>query len=600
MKKQLMVFGFTLLFSAVLTTATIPPVSADSAVVGTGSPASCTEAALNTALAELYPGATAPGGVLSFNCGASPHTIVVTSQKFLQDGSVIDGGGLITLSGGYGTRIFFVSQQARVEIHHITLTEGHAAGGGAIFAEPNYSGDYTYLLLNDVTLRANGSSSFGGAIGAQHTALTVTNSLLVNNISNGGGGALSLNGGILVMSGSQVVGNKAFLAGSTGGGLDLWSSTLDIQNSTLRENAATVSAGGAIALGNSPGTIANSQIEQNSAATFGGGIYQTGGDLTLTQVTITNNTADSGGGIANDGGLLVLNGATSLTNNQAKLGGGGLYNFDGAVTAQNARLLNNQAVGGGGIYNSVGSLALSDVTLDGNSATLGGVSTTAGGGLYNNGLSASLTRVTMVKNTSDDYGGAIYNASGRTAILTNVTLSENSANFGGGVYNDGYLNLLNATIAKNTALARGGGLLHVNAAGAALAMVNTLFALNTATTITTEQCMLYKAPDTQLFSMWSGSGCGSSIANGNRPNTIAPLAPLGFTGTGLPSELTMTHALLPDSPAEDTGTCEYGTLTTDQRGVARPQEGACDIGAVEMVKVAPPTHAIYLPLITRP
>ena len=41
---------------------------------------------------------------------------------------------------------------------------------------------------------------------------------------------------------------------------------------------------------------------------------------------------------------------------------------------------------------------------------------------------------------------------------------------------------------------------------------------------------------------------------------------------------TRTHALLPDSPALNAGVT---TLTTDQRGVARPQGNAPDIGAFE-------------------
>ena len=52
---------------------------------------------------------------------------------------------------------------------------------------------------------------------------------------------------------------------------------------------------------------------------------------------------------------------------------------------------------------------------------------------------------------------------------------------------------------------------------------------------------------------------------------------------------TSTHALLAGSPAIDTGnpsgcTDDTGvTLTTDQRGVVRPQRAACDIGAFELV-----------------
>ena len=73
------------------------PLSA-AGVVGNGTPGSCTESALNSALAG--------GGSVTFNCGANPKTITVTSQKTINADTTIDGGGLITLSGGNSTRIF--------------------------------------------------------------------------------------------------------------------------------------------------------------------------------------------------------------------------------------------------------------------------------------------------------------------------------------------------------------------------------------------------------------------------------------------------------------------------------------------------------------
>ncbi len=54
-------------------------------MVGTGTAASCTETALDTALAK--------GGIVTFDCGARPITIVVTSEKALTQDTVIDGGG---------------------------------------------------------------------------------------------------------------------------------------------------------------------------------------------------------------------------------------------------------------------------------------------------------------------------------------------------------------------------------------------------------------------------------------------------------------------------------------------------------------------------
>jgi hypothetical protein len=578
-------FMISLLFLAALLILILQPAYADSAIVGTGTTASCTEAAFDSALAALYPGATAPGGVLSFNCGPNPYTIVFTSEKYLQDGTVIDGGGLITLSGGNTTRIFFVTQQARVELHHIQLTHGYAAGGGAIFAEPNYSGDYTYLLLDDVTLTLNNSYGLGGAIRAQHSALTLINSHLVQNASASGGGAISLTDGVISMSGTEIVNNSTPNPGATGGGLDLWNTTVDIQTSVLRGNQATQSAGGAIALRTSTGSIVASEFVQNSAFNLGGGLYlSSSSDLGLNQVTISTNTANSGAGIAVDNSTLLLNGST-LINNIA-VNGGAIFNFNGQAILQTSVLKNNQAPYGGGISNN-NVLTISDTSLESNTGSIGG-------GLLNSGQ-AVLNRVTLAQNTAGD-GGAAFNNGGGTLTLTNSTISGNQANSGGGVFNNGSLSIINGTIASNQAFGAGGGILHDSGAATHLSMVNTLFALNVGTTPNNDQCQLYEPAEVQLFSLWSGVSCGSSTGNGNLPNTNVQLAPLGFSGTGLPTELTHTRLLPPGSPAQNAGTCANGAPAIDQRGIARPFGAAGDIGAVEL---APVVHAVYLPGVVR-
>ena len=80
-------------------------VSSPRTVVGTGTPASCTS--------DAFVGAVALGGVITFNCGAEPTTIVLdrTAKIFNDTGPeiVIDGGGLITLSGGGRNRILYMN-----------------------------------------------------------------------------------------------------------------------------------------------------------------------------------------------------------------------------------------------------------------------------------------------------------------------------------------------------------------------------------------------------------------------------------------------------------------------------------------------------------
>jgi len=71
----------------------------NSTAVGTGTPASCTFAALNAAVANA--------GAITFNCGDAPITIPVTATMNLSTtkDTVIDGGNKVTLDGGHAVQI---------------------------------------------------------------------------------------------------------------------------------------------------------------------------------------------------------------------------------------------------------------------------------------------------------------------------------------------------------------------------------------------------------------------------------------------------------------------------------------------------------------
>ena len=114
-------------------------VSAPHSIVGNGTPASCTESALATAIAG--------GGVIVFACGAAPVTIAVTSTLNVTSDTVLDGGGLVTLDGGGTTRILAVPSSFELgtptlTVQRLTFTRGSSAavggddterGGGAIW-----------------------------------------------------------------------------------------------------------------------------------------------------------------------------------------------------------------------------------------------------------------------------------------------------------------------------------------------------------------------------------------------------------------------------------------------------------------------------------
>lgn len=244
------------------------------------------------------------------------------------------------------------------------------------------------------------------------------------------------------------------------------------------------------------------------------------------------------------------------------------------VTIQNG----NAGAGtlGGGIRNS-GTLMLTDVTISGNTAS------TFGGGIANAGT-LILTNVTISTNTTGRDGGGLFNSFEASATLTNVTLSTNTAGSrGGGVFNIGTLDLTNTTLSTNTA-SFGGGLLNN---GGSVTLKNTIVANspsggNCAGSGVTSLGHNLEDADT----------CGFT-SPGDLINTNPLLGPLADNGGP-----TLTHALLPGSPAIDAGSPDCPPPDTDQRGFTRPEDGngdsiaVCDIGAYELGAAPPPSFLL--------
>ncbi len=220
-----------------------------------------------------------------------------------------------------------------------------------------------------------------------------------------------------------------------------------------------------------------------------------------------------------------------------------------------------------------------------------------GGGILNSGT-LTLTNDTIEGNTGVNGGGGVENLSSGTITLSDSTVSNNSSilNLGGGIKNDGVLNVKNSTISGNTGISRGGGIF--NHVSGAVTITNGTVSNNSNGGIFHEST--FKITNT-IIAKNSGSDCGGipitslghnldsdgtcslSVASGDLPNTDPKLGPLQDNGG--PTE---THALLPWSPAVDAipvADCvdKVGNpITGDQRGVARPQGPACDIGAYEL------------------
>jgi hypothetical protein len=237
--------------------------------------------------------------------------------------------------------------------------------------------------------------------------------------------------------------------------------------------------------------------------------------------------------------------------------GGGVFN-GGTVTLTNSTLATNSASYGGGIYNA-DTATLTNCTLAANSADYGG-------GIDNPGT-VTLTNCTLAANSADYFGGGINNSG--TVTLTNSTLATNSASYGGGVFNGGTVTLTNSTLATNSADGYGGG---IDNAGT-VTVANTIIAGNTAGSDGPD--VFFQAVTSQGYNL-IGNPSGGSGFIGTDLLSVNPL--LGsLQDNGGP---TQTMALLPGSPAIDAADAASAPAN-DQRGMARPQGSAPDIGAFE-------------------
>ncbi|MFO8175927.1 MAG: choice-of-anchor Q domain-containing protein [Longimicrobiales bacterium] len=193
---------------------------------------------------------------------------------------------------------------------------------------------------------------------------------------------------------------------------------------------------------------------------------------------------------------------------------------------------------------------------------------------------------TISNNHASRYGGGLYSTG--TTTLANTTIHGNEASHGGGVAIwDGSFALSFSTVASNSAGSAGGGL--YNLSGSVTLTGTIIGSGNTASDghpdldgtsggLSASYTLIKTEADAALF----------GISDGVNGNVVGSDPVLGmFTDNG---GSTLTRALLEGSPAMDHipfGTSGCGTaVTTDQRGVARPQGGACDIGAYEAVVYA--------------
>jgi len=519
---------------------------------------------LRQALAEanVTPGAD----TILFQPGLSGTITLTTGELHISDSLTITGpgAGVLTVSGNNASRVLNIDDGTTAlidaKISGLTISAGNVApitqSGGGIR-------NFDALTLTACSLSDNSAFTGAGLWNTDGSTAILTNCTLSDNSATRDSGGI-LNTGTLILTNCTVFGNEAGnTVGDSAGGI-LNNGTAILTNCTVARNSAFQSGEGGGIFNGASGTLtlANCTLFGNSVTDGeGGGIFNSsGGTVTLSNCALSDNSVQNGkgGGICNVGMTTLTN--CTLSGNSAFEGGGLCNDNGGTTTLSNCTLSGNSVADGDGaglFNNHTGTAILSNCTLSGNSAFQNG----EGGGLFNDGA-AFLTNCTVSGNSAFEGGGVCCNEG--TATIRNSTIAFNAANPGGGANS-------------------GGGIFVSNVAAATLQ--SSIVADNSVQAPGTDPDVSGSVAAT--FSVVENT-TGTTFLAGSASNLtgVDPrLGPLQFNGG-----LTLTHALLPGSPAIDHG-ANPGGLTSDQRGFPflRASGAAPDIGAFEFQPNPGPT-----------
>jgi hypothetical protein len=268
-------------------------------VIGNGTPASCTSRAVVRAVAQ--------GGVIRFACGPDPVTIAMKRTAKVVNTSarvVLDGDGLVTLSGQGERRILYMNTCDRAQVwttsHCNDQAEPRLVVRQMRFVDGNATGE-----------RTDGGG--GGAIFVRGGRLKVVDSEFVGNRCDRTGPDLG-GGAVRVLDQHRdrpvVVRRSTFTGGrcSNGSALSSIGVSWRVVDSTFTGNRAV-------------GRGANPAKPGTPGGGSGGAIYLDGNaiHLTIEGSTFRDNRAREGGGaiffVSNDRtGTLTIDGSTLVDN----------------------------------------------------------------------------------------------------------------------------------------------------------------------------------------------------------------------------------------------------------------------------------------------
>lgn len=408
--------------------------------------------------------ATSGAGIYAYTIAGNPLQIDILNSKINNNTATSYGGGIFAYNG------------VKVRADGADISGNTAANAGGLFLWNNSSAD-----LNNSEVGGNKATGNGGGVCVYDAtcSLTASNGTVFRENSGYRGGGIFSSGGTVTVEDSTFEKNTAT---DDGGAIAATqNSSLTVRNSKVLENKAADTAGGILAE-KSTLEVTDSIIDGNRAS-VGGGLYIADIDApgetkedkpehTITRTEITNNTADGqgiGGGIYLGAQKFTitdskLTGNNTISNNGQTQGGAIVAYSPGDFTLDNTLIQGNTADVGGGIHVLSTKLRDSHIILCNNTRITGNVANQFGGGIFldnmNNPAVLELVNASVDNNTADVAGG-IFNSGSVVVLKDGAVLENNTAKrFGGGFYNAaGKVTVESgATVMNNTASTYGGGL----------------------------------------------------------------------------------------------------------------------------------------------
>lgn len=423
----------------------------------------------------------------------------------------------------------------------ITVTAAQSLGQSYTTA---YDGQSVGLPLITSEVTIDGTSAASGNVTIERQS-DASDDFRIFSVSPGG--SLTLKG--ITVSGGRIVPSET-VTGFRGAGISSYGN-LTLDSSTISGNTVDGTAGACAGLihQNAVLTLSDSAISGNAANSIGGFcvVYQEdtytygGSNATYPTANITNSTVSGNAG----GGFALSDGTASFTNSTVS-GNTGIAAI--VVEAGNLTTVN-----------------LTRSTVSGNTGVVGGIYATQG--------TQNITNSTISGNTGQLVGG-LYIGGGEVNI-TNSTVSGNTGEYGGMYIFGAPVNLRTTLVSGNTGTKQQGTEIKVrpNAGGpgGVTSSGDNLFGHSGVTTA--EALNGFSPAATDI----------TATSDGTEPTQLSDILDTALQDNGGP---TLTHALVATSPALNQ--IENDPLTTDQRGVSRPQPagGGSDIGSFEKIAAA--------------